>query len=89
MLTRFTPRQRRAIDALLPGAWIAREALDSITGAANSPETVAQLRRHLGQEAIETQHMEAVDRDGQTTRPGRYRLTAAGRVQLRNRGGAA
>lgn len=89
MLTRFTPRQRRVLDAMLPGGWIAREALDRITGAANSPETVAQLRRHLGQEAIETRRTAVVDRDGRPTKPGLYRLTATGRMQLRNLRGVA
>lgn len=81
MTTRLTPRQARVIHALLPGAWITREALDRIAGASNSPDTVQKLRRKLGQDAIDMEHFDALDRDGNPCRPGRYRMTEPGRVR--------
>lgn len=78
----FTPRQERALDLLKPGQWVTREQLDRGAGASNSPDLIQQLRRKLGYDAIETQHFDAVDRDGKPCRPGRYRLTEKGRERL-------
>lgn len=78
----FTPRQSRALAVLLPGQWITREQLDRAAGASNSPDLIQQLRRKLGHDAIETQHFDALDRDGKPCRPGRYRLTEQGGARL-------
>lgn len=76
----LTPRQKRALDALMPGDLVAREAMDRIVGASNSPHTIMELRRlGLGDDGIETIREEVKDRDGRSTRPGRFRLTAVGR----------
>ena len=78
----LTARQARAIALLSPGHWITREQLDRGAGASNSPDLIQQLRRKLGHDAIETEHFDALDRDGKPCRPGRYRLTDKGHEQL-------
>lgn len=78
----FTTRQARALALLRPGHWVTRETFDREAGASNGPDLVQQLRRKLGQDAIETQHFDALDRDGKPCRPGRYRLTDKGRERL-------
>lgn len=80
----FTPRQTRALALLAPGHWVTREQLDRGAGASNSPDLIQQLRRKLGDDAIETQHFDALDRDGKPCRPGQYRLTHKGRERLGN-----
>ena len=70
------PRHLRAITALLRRP-IPREQLDSIAGASNSPELVAELRRR-GLE-VPCERISFIDRDGQSCRPGVYSLTAADR----------
>ena len=82
MNRRFTPRQARAIDALMPGQWVKREAMDLSIGSSNAPDVILNLRRKLGDDAIETQMVDGTDRDGQPIKYGRYRLTPAGRKQL-------
>lgn len=84
--TKLTPRQARAVEALLPGRWIARETLGRIAGCSNAPDLVYKLRKKLGQDAIEMQLDEHVDRDGQVCKPGRYRMTDAGRERLMRAG---
>ena len=78
----LTPRQSRALALLLPGHWVARETFDREVGASNGPDLIQQLRRKLGHGAIDMQHFDMVDRDGRPCRPGRYRLTDAGRERL-------
>ena len=78
---KLSPRQARAIDALLPGHWISREQMDRLTGASNSPDLIQQLRRKVGQDGIEMEHFDALDRDGRPCRPGFYRMTDPGRVR--------
>ncbi|PRD69252.1 hypothetical protein C6P61_06305 [Malikia spinosa] len=80
--TRFTPRQTRALEMLMPGHWITRETLDRGAGASNSPDLIQQLRGKLGRDGIEMELFDATDRDGKPTRPGRYRLTQQGRERL-------
>lgn len=78
---RLSPRQARVIHALLPGAWITREALDRIAGASNAPDVIMKLRGKLGHDAIDTELIDGTDRDGRPCRTGRYRLTEPGRVR--------
>jgi hypothetical protein len=89
MTTRFTPRQTRALKMLKPGHWITREQLDREAGASNGPDLIQQLRRKLGRDAIDMEHFDATDRDGNPTRPDRYRLTEQGRERLRQIDGGA
>lgn len=70
------PRHLRAIAALLRRP-IPREQLDSITGASNSPELVAELRRR-GLE-VPCKRISFTDRDGHACHPGVYSLTAVDR----------
>lgn len=80
---RLSPRQERVLTALSATAgWIAREALDRIAGASNSPDVVLRLRRKLGDDAIDMRQVDALDRDNRPCRPGQYRLTAQGRQRL-------
>ncbi|WP_091570760.1 winged helix-turn-helix domain-containing protein [Oryzisolibacter propanilivorax] len=87
---RLSPRQSRVLDALTTTAgWIAREALDRIAGASNSPDVVMRLRRKLGDDAIDMRQVDALDRDNRPCRPGQYRLTEQGRQRLAQMGGAS
>ena len=86
------PRHLRAIAALLRRP-IPREQLDSIAGASNSPELVAELRRR-GLD-VPCERIQFIDRDGHACRPGVYSLTTADRRLFwqwqakRQQGGAA
>lgn len=83
----FTPRQGRVIHALLQtSGWIARESIDRIAGASNGPEVIRQLRQRFGYGCIEMERIDAIDRDGFPTQPGRYRITDEGREHLANMG---
>lgn len=83
----MTPRQQRVVHALLhTREWISREAIDRIAGASNGPEIIRQLRQRLGQDAIDMERVNVLDRDGQPVQPGRYLLTAAGRLRLAEMG---
>ena len=73
------PRQLRAL-ALLLNRPIPREQLDSLAGASNSPELVAELRRR-GLE-VPCERIRFIDRDGFTCRPGVYSLTIADRRMI-------
>lgn len=81
-LPRFTPRQVRVLEALLPGRWVDREPLDRIAGSSNSPDVISKLRRKFGQDSIDMELIDGTDRDGKPCRTGRYRLTPAGRERL-------
>ncbi|WP_284465326.1 hypothetical protein [Diaphorobacter nitroreducens] len=90
----LTPRETRVIAALWASlGWIWREDVDRIAGASNGPHIVMMLRRKVtGDDGIEMEQVDAMDRDGKRCRPGRYRLTEIGRqriVQARLQGGAA
>ena len=65
----LSPRQQRAINALMNGA-VMRENLDFIVGCSNSPELVAGLRRK-GLE-VPCERVERLDKDGNACYPGRY-----------------
>lgn len=73
------PRHLRAISALLHRP-ITREELDSITGAANGPDLVAQLRRRGLQAPCK--RVTFIDRDGKLCRPGVYFLTMRDRMLI-------
>jgi hypothetical protein len=73
------PRQLRALAVLLKRP-VPREQLDSMAGASNSPELVAELRRR-GLE-LPCERICFIDRDGFTCRPGVYSLTTADRRMI-------
>ena len=70
------PRHLRAIAALLRRP-MPRESLDHESGASNSPELVAELRRR-GLE-VPCKRIRFIDRDGYPCRPGVYSFTASDR----------
>ena len=86
------PRQLRALNVLLRRP-VPREQLDSLAGASNSPELVADLRRR-GLE-VPCERIRFIDRDGFACRPGVYSLTTADRRMVyawlaeRQKGGTA
>ena len=73
------PRQLRALTVLLRRP-VPREQLDSLAGASNSPELVAELRRR-GLE-VPCERIRFIDRDGYICRPGVYSLTIADRRMI-------
>lgn len=79
---RLSPRHARVIQALLPGNWMIREALDRVAGSSNGPDVIYQLRGKFGHDAIESERVDAIDRDGKACQVGRYRLTQQGRERL-------
>jgi hypothetical protein len=84
------PRHQRALAVLLRRP-VPREQLDSVAGASNSPELVAELRRR-GLD-VPCARIKFIDRDGKICRPGVYSLTTADRrmiyAWMAKRGGAA
>ena len=89
------PRHLRALTVLLRRP-VSRQELDSVAGAANSPELVAELRRRgLGDDHLPCERIKFIDRDGNVCRPGVYSLTEKGRRMVyawmakRSKGGAA
>lgn len=82
MTRKLTPRQVRVLELLKPGGWVMRETIDREAGASNGPDVVRQLRYRFGHDAIESQRVSTVDRDGKRCEPGRYRLTDIGRERL-------
>ena len=73
------PRQLRALTVLLRRP-VPREQLDSVAGASNSPELVAELRRRGLK--VPCERIRFIDRDGFACRPGVYSLTAADRRMI-------
>ena len=73
------PRHLRAIHALMQRARL-RNDLQTITGASNTPELVAELRRR----GLETpcEKVPVLDRDGVVTRPGIYSFNAPDRRKV-------
>ena len=86
------PRQLRALTVLLRRP-VPREQLDSLAGASNSPELVAELRRR-GLD-VPCERIRFIDRDGCACRPGVYSLSIADRSKIyawmgqRQKGGKA
>ena len=87
---KLTPRQHRALVALLNRAAVPCKELGLLAGQNNFAELCASLRRKLGYDAINTGTIEgAVDRDGQPCKPGYYTLSPQGRERaLKLLGGA-
>ena len=75
----LTPRQRRALTALLERPR-SREELDRIAGTSNSPDLVSRLRQRGI--LILCQHVTHTDRDGVKGWHGVYRLPASERERL-------
>ena len=73
------PRHKRAIHALLQRARFKND-LQAITGASNTPELVAELRRR----GLETpcKKVPVLDRDGRITHPGIYCLSERDRRKV-------
>ncbi len=73
------PRHLRAIHALMQRARFKND-LQTITGASNTPELVAELRRR----GLETpcEKVPMLDRDGVVTRPGIYSFNAPDRRKV-------
>lgn len=90
-LPTLTARQSRVLDALaIAAGWLFREEVDRIAGASNGPQIILELRRKVtGEDGIEMEQVEAIDRDGRPCRPGRYRLTETGRARLQTLGWVA
>ena len=77
---KMTPRQHRALVALVERGAVPCKELGALAGQNNFAELCASLRRKLGYDAIETGTIEgAVDRDGQPCKPGYYTLSPQGR----------
>jgi hypothetical protein len=70
------PRHLRALGALMRGP-LTRNMLDEVSGAANSPDMVQELRRRGL--AIPCKRVDALDRDGRPCKPGVYHLTVSDR----------
>ena len=80
--TKLTPRQQRALVALMERGAVPCKELGLLAGQNNFAELCAGLRRKLGYDAIDTGTIEgAVDRDGQPCKPGYYALSPQGRAR--------
>lgn len=73
------PRHLRAIHALMQRARFKND-LQSITGASNTPELVAELRRR-GLETL-CERVPVLDRDGLVARPGIYSFNESDRRKV-------
>jgi hypothetical protein len=67
-----TPRQKRAILALLEKDSIEVKDLGYVVGALNPRQIISELRRQGFEEIIQTKFFEIIDRDGNRCRPGKY-----------------
>ena len=76
---RLTPRQHRALVALMERGAVPCKELGLLAGQNNFAELAAGLRRKFGYDAILTGTFDAIDRDGQPCRPGYYTLSPQGR----------
>jgi|GEM_PF-3596751 len=74
----LSPRQRRAVEALLNGP-ISSLALRNKSGQLNSPDIIYRLRRN-GFHII-TERFKMADRDGKICRPAIYKLAPASRAK--------
>lgn len=77
--TKLTPRQQRALAALLERSRVPCKELGLLAGQNNFAELAAGLRRKFGYDAILTGTFDAIDRDGQPCKPGYYTLSPQGR----------
>jgi hypothetical protein len=68
-----TPRQRRALTALVHFDGVSTKDMRDIVGCLNPAEVMAQLKRNGWKWVCEL--VEVVDRDGHVCRPGIYKLT--------------
>ncbi|RUP23803.1 MAG: hypothetical protein EKK45_27870 [Curvibacter sp.] len=75
------PRAHRALQALVEGDKT-REQVDAITGSSNGPDIIQRLRRFLGSDIITTALVQGIDRDGNRSCPGVYRLNRARRPEV-------
>lgn len=75
LLQVLTPRQHRALEALLDGPQT-REQIDRITGASNGPDEVMTMRRRFGLQ-IPCTRKGGRDIDGHHVEVGIYRLADA------------
>jgi len=66
-----SPRQKRAIEALLEKATLVKD-LGEIIGALNPREIISQLRKQGFHNIIFTRRFATIDRDGKRCRPGEY-----------------
>lgn len=73
------PRHLRVITVLMRRP-VSREELDSVAGASNGPELVAELRRRGL--TVDCERILFTDRDGKPCRPGVYSLTESDRRKL-------
>jgi hypothetical protein len=73
------PRHLRAITVLMRRP-VSRQELDSVAGASNSPELVAELRRR-GLE-VPCKRINFIDRDGYPCRPGVYSFNTTDRRKV-------
>ena len=84
------PRHLRVIEALLARGELSRESVDTIAGASNGPQLMADLsdlgltlgRKGAADTCICCERCHRIDRDGRTCRPGFYLLTPLGRQRL-------
>jgi hypothetical protein len=79
------PRHLRIIAALLVRPR-RREDVDSIAGASNGPDLIAELRRRglTKEKHLPCDRVPFVDRDGKPCQPGVYHLTPAGKRLIRD-----
>ena len=75
----LTPRQHRALVALMERGAVPCKELGLLAGQNNFAELAAGLRRKFGYDAILTGTFDAIDRDGQPCKPGYYALSPQGR----------
>ena len=80
--TKLTPRQHRALVALMERGAVPCKELGLLAGQNNFAELCASLRRKLGVDAIATGSFDSLDRDGKPCKPGFYELTPQGRAQV-------
>jgi hypothetical protein len=83
-LTRLDPDDQRGhrVLAALSVRPRSRAELDSIAGAANSPNLVLRLRREYGLN-LPCHHVRLIDRDGRPCRPGVYSVSTADVPKIR------
>ncbi len=78
------PRMIRVINGLLARS-LSREAIDSIAGVSDGPDSISELRDLFVPKSdnrnayIDCTRVHSIDRDGRTCHPGVYSLAALGR----------
>ena len=71
-----SPRQRRAVQALLDSDSMVPKDMSARIGALNAAEIIRQLRQQGFHNIIFTRRFEVEDRDGHVCRPGEYYIPA-------------